>query len=350
MTPTRRPNWKPNWVRINAALSAALILLGLWLLNRTVGLNTIWDAMQQADGRYILLALGIMTLNGAIKAWRWGLLLVPQGKRPSLPHLFWAIWLGQYVNMVIPFLRLGELGRVYALNQQEPIGKARSLGTVVVEKTLDMLLLILTLALLIPFIILPEIITQSGLILALITAAAIGVLYLLAYRTEWFVRLLHALHSKLGRFLPGRIRHRLLPILIDGLEGVASLRNHRTTALLVFSSALSALTGIITPYILFLAFAMPYSLAQAALIDSALSITTTPPSTPGQLGVFEATVVFFLDLFGQTEPSVNISYALVFHMVVLLPKIVLGSIAAARTDWKWQREINQQPETPPTTP
>jgi hypothetical protein len=32
-----------------------------------------------------------------------------------------------------------------------------------------------------------------------------------------------------------------------------------------------------------------------------------------------------------------ISNSIVFHLVVILPQIILGGIAAARTDWSWRR-------------
>jgi len=35
--------------------------------------------------------------------------------------------------------------------------------------------------------------------------------------------------------------------------------------------------------------------------------------------------------------AVIFSYAVVFHFCTLLPKIALGSLAAAQTKWSWQR-------------
>ena len=70
--------------------------------------------------------------------------------------------LGQYVNLIVPFFRLGEVARIYALNRQASVPMAQSLGTLVVEKVLDLFILILTIAAILPFVVLPEFVGQPG--------------------------------------------------------------------------------------------------------------------------------------------------------------------------------------------
>jgi uncharacterized membrane protein YbhN (UPF0104 family) len=74
------------------------------------------------------------------------------------------------------------------------------------------------------------------------------------------------------------------------------------------------------------------------LHDSALSFMAAPPSTPGQIGIFEGTVTFVLAQLGETSAAVMVSFAIVYHLIVLTPKIIFGGIASLRTSWKWQRD------------
>ena len=62
--------------------------------------------------------------------------------------------LGFYVNIVLPFLRLGEIARAYALNYQTGMSKIQSISTLVVEKVLEAVFLGLTVVALIPFLVL----------------------------------------------------------------------------------------------------------------------------------------------------------------------------------------------------
>lgn len=314
-----------------------LILAGVWLLDATIGLTNIWDALLLANGRFLLLAFCVMVANGLAKAWRWGLLLAPTGKKLPYAPLFWATMLGQYVNMLLPLFRLGEIARAYAIDTQTNIGKIRALSTMVIEKTLDVIMLGLVLTIILPFVVLPDSFSRNWLIIAVLGTAVLVGLYLLAYQTDFVIRVF----VSMTRWLPDKIGNKLVPIIVNGLEGVSALRSRRISVLLIGSSAIIQLLAILTPFILFLAFALPLSLAEAALIDSALTFTSAPPSTPGQIGIFEGTVTLVLNQLGNFDGAIMISFAIVYHLIVLIPKILFGGIAALRTNWKWQQDDPQ---------
>jgi hypothetical protein len=186
---------------------------------------------------------------------------------------------------------------------------------------------------LLPILALPESMRSTGLTFLLIAGAVIVGLIVVAYQTNWVIAQLR----RLFQLLPQPVADRLTRLLIDGLEGLASLRSRPALGRLLVSSVLLVLLGLLTPFLLFRAFHIPLGLAEAAVVDSALSLTTSAPSTPGQLGIFEGTVVLVLFQFGQTNQAISVSFAVVYHLVVLLPKILLGGLAASRTNWRWQQ-------------
>jgi len=301
--------------------------LGLWYVTRDAGLSEIQAALSQANPLYILLGLLVIGVTMVAKAWRWQHLYHPRAEAPPLSDLFWALSLGQLVNAAVPFFRLGELARVYDLGQQTNSSKARALGTLVVEKVLDMLLLALLLFLLLPFLVIPAFVADSGLVLAILAALAFLLLFLVAYQTEIVVRLARAV---LQRF-PGPLRRRFTPLVVSGLEGLSALRNPMATLRLLLDSALIALLSVLTPLVLFPALNLPLNPAAAATIHIGLTVGTLPPSTPAKVGIFEFLVVFMLNRFFAIEDgAVALAYALVFHLVVVLPQLLLGGIALAR--------------------
>ncbi len=326
--PSRSRRYLP-W--LNLALLVLLLVVGIWYLGRKVSLSAVLDALQLARPLPILLGLAIMIFTLVVKTWRWGLMFASDEDRPSFAALFWSLTLGQYVNLIIPFLRLGEIARIYALQRQTAVPMAQSLGTLVLEKVLDLFMLVLTIALLLPFVILPAFVSQPGPLLWLVPIVALLGLYILAFQTAWITSLLMGLAAH----LPGRWGKRILQWVVYGLEGLSALRSPTTSLWLVASSALIALLSVLLPYVLFYAFDLPLFLVQAALLHVAVTIVTTPPSTPGKIGVFNGVVALALYSFGLTDDAVIISYSIVFHLVVVLPQIVLGSIAAVRTDWHW---------------
>ena len=85
-----------------------------------------------------LLAFCISNLSRAI---RWNMLLRTLGKQPRLINAFLTINLGYLANLGFP--RLGEIVRPAAMARYENIKVERVVGTVVVGRTLDVLMLLL---------------------------------------------------------------------------------------------------------------------------------------------------------------------------------------------------------------
>lgn len=329
---------------LNALVGIALISWGLWYIAREITFAQIAAAMSLANIPLILLALLVILSTQAAKAWRWQLLFHPQEEKLTFSAVFWAVMLGQFVNTAVSFLRLGELARVYALYQQTNISKIRALGTLVLEKTLELITLVVTLAVLIPFVIVPVFMTERGFTIGIAAAVAFFLLYLLAYQTEWVIRALR----RLLRLLPPALAARLLRWAVSGLEGLAALRSKRTLAQALGTSLLIGLLSVITPWLLFLALGLPYGLVEATLIHVVTTLAgAIPVPTPAKLGVFEAAVMFMLSQFGLDNTALAFSYAIIFHLLIVLPQVVFGAIAASRTNWQWRAQ-QLPPEAPLT--
>ncbi|MDX1686567.1 MAG: lysylphosphatidylglycerol synthase transmembrane domain-containing protein [Candidatus Promineifilaceae bacterium] len=312
------------WLRL--LLSLALSGLGLWFVTRDASLAEMRAAFGRADVGYVLLGLTIIAVTMMAKAWRWRLLYQPRDEAPSFSDLFWALSLGQLVNTAVPFFRLGEVARVYDLGQQAQSSKAQALGTLVVEKVLDLMMLALTMFLLVPFLVIPQFVTDSGIALAAVAVMAFVGLYLMAYRSDLVLRV----SRPVLRRLPGGLGERVEPIATAGLRGLAALRNRRATLALLLTSLLIAGLSVLTPLVLFPALDLSLGLASAAAIHVAVTAGTVPPSTPAKVGVFEFLVAFMLRFFGVENASVILAYTLLFHLVVVSPQILFGGIAAAR--------------------
>ncbi|MCA9971989.1 MAG: flippase-like domain-containing protein [Anaerolineales bacterium] len=344
----QRPSPPPSGKRrlfswLNALLGIALLAWGLWYLAREITFADIGRALAGARLAPILLALLIMTLTQAAKAWRWQQLFHPREPRMTLAGAFWAVMLGQFVNTAVSFLRLGELARVFALHQQTGISRMRALGTLVLEKTLELITLALTILLLLPFVVVPDFMANRGAGLGLVALLGGAALYLLAYQTDLVIRLV----AWPLRRLPAALADRLLRWSVAGLQGLSALRSPRALLWLLCSSAVIGLLSLLTPLLLFPALGLPFGLVEAALVHVVTTIASAlPVPTPARLGVFEAAVMFMLGQLGLADEALALSYAILFHVVVLLPIILFGATAAARTRWRWRATAATWPDAP----
>lgn len=330
IAPTAAPKWH-TWL----SLTLTLLLLGVggWYLSRQISLADVAQAVRQAQPGYIALAVLVFVLTNFAKTKRWQALYA--NETPAFMPLFWALNLGQYINLVVPFVRLGEVARIYAVerNSPRPVGKMRSLGTLVVEKSLDLLIIALTLVVLLPFVVLPTAVVSRGVQLVTAVALALLCLFLLSRNATSLSRLITAL-------FPSPLAQRLNRWLTAGLDGLTALHSRQAVLSLLGWCALIGLLSILTPYFLFRAFAMPFGLVEAILLHLGATAVAVPASTPGKIGVIEGAVLFILSQLGSHDPALNLSYALLFHLVIVVPQILLGLLALVDSG-KWTVDSGQ---------
>ncbi len=133
------------------------------------------------------------------------------------------------------------------MNQESGANAGRTLGTLVVEKTLELIFFGLTIVLVLPFVILPDYVGQPGPLLLILPLIILAVLYLLAFQTEWVIRLWRRVISP----FPARLQGWLLKLAVTGLEGLAALRDRRLSLLLLLLSLVIASLSVALPYVLF---------------------------------------------------------------------------------------------------
>lgn len=94
-----------------------------------------------ADKGWLLLMALIAMVSHLLRAERWRMLLEPSGYRGKLSYSFLSLMVGYLVNLVIP--RGGEVSRCYNLYKLEDTPVDTSFGTVVVERIVDLVCLLI---------------------------------------------------------------------------------------------------------------------------------------------------------------------------------------------------------------
>lgn len=308
-----------DWFKWGVGAAVFALLTWYFVRQTPFSADSLRLAFRSADWTWVGLGLLTITLTNTLKAWRWQLLFQPAEHRPTFAHAFWAIHLNQFANLVI-FGRVGEIARAYTMRRYA----AQAVGTIVVEKSLEMIFSGLLVLLLLPFVVLPREIRESSVTLLLVGGGFLLLLVLIALRSAGLVQLI----ERLGTRLPSKIGRKIIPLLRNGLQGLQALRSHHTLSQQLALSCLITFCYIVTPALLFRAVDLPFSLFNAALVHIWVSLVTIPPSTPGKMGVFEWATVTLLQQRGvSADSSLLLSYAVLLHLVVILPPLLLGGLA-----------------------
>jgi len=268
-----------------------------------------------------------------LRSIRWRVLLRPalraeHMEAPSTRRLFEVLVVGLTVNNVLP-ARLGELARAYLLWHRERIEPGATIATIVLERVLDGLTLLVfagLAALVVPF---PaELQRAAWLTAGVFLAATAGLVVFLAWPTPFV-----ALAMRVFRLLPERFAHLGERLVLTFVDGLAVLRDGRSLAA-VLALSLSAWLAEATMYfVIMLGFPFPARPEAALLGAAAANIGTMIPSSPGYVGTFDLPLQLVLTgVFGVSIAEAT-SYTLVLHAALVLPVVLLGAFFIWQ-DWR----------------
>lgn len=125
----------------------AVGILLLWFAFRNVNFTKLGAELKEANYYWLLLSIIFGIFAFVSRARRWVLLVNPLGFNPSTRNAFYALLTGYLANLALP--RIGEITRCVALGKKEKIPVDQLIGTVVVERTIDFLSLLLIMIILI---------------------------------------------------------------------------------------------------------------------------------------------------------------------------------------------------------
>ena len=287
---------------------------------RGVALDDAVDALRDSDLLWLAPTLPLFALAIALRALRWWSLFAP-AQRPSLRAVTYALLIGYFFNNILP-ARAGEAARVIALHRRAATPKAETVGTVVVERLFDVLALLIVLFASYPW--LPEVswLRAAAIFGAVVVAVLLALVFLIVRYDE---RAVHWLLSPLRRIRRAGVPERLEAAAVNATRGLVALRSPRIALrgmLLTIASwaTLGASYAILTN-----AFSLDLPLVAGMLVTVAINLSLVLPSSPAALGVFEAATVVALRAFDVPHAEA-LSYALVLHLLNLVPFLVIGAV------------------------
>jgi len=308
---------------IRAAIGAAISIVALFLVLRGVDVGRTADVLGRANPGWIVLGAVFLSMDLALRALRWQRLLRPIASvryRSMLGYLL----VGYLANNVLP-ARLGELVRSHYLGDREGISRASALGTVVVERIVDLVAVvgIASVSLLV--------LSVRGVVAsAVLVGAAVAGLFLLALAL-----------GIVAHRLPGADRARAaverwpqVRELASRLQGgLAVAGRPRTLAEALGVSAVAWTVAILAWAAVGQSIGVELSMAQAALLASGVALASAVPAGPSNLGTFELAAVQIGKAIGVPADSA-FALGLIVHAAILVTTSVGGGVAVARLGWE----------------
>lgn len=302
----------------------------LFFATRGTDWRQVRAVLAAADPAWVAAGLIASGATLVIRAQRWVRLLRPVGDVPVGAALS-ATAIGFASGVVLP-LRLGELVRPALLARRTGLGLGAALSSVVVERLLDVLVIVLCFLALSVVYPLPVAVRAGARALAVVATGGFAVLVLAQRRRPAAERWLRALLRRAPERLAAPLR-RAAAGLLDGCKALADARTLGVVCL--FSAYLWAVTGLI-----YLCAIRALDLPVPALSGALASVVIVAafvflPQAPGLIGTWQAGCVVALGLFGAPR-DLAVGYAFLTWLLAMLVQVGLGGFFLMREGLSWR--------------
>ncbi|MBP3773816.1 MAG: flippase-like domain-containing protein [Bacteroidaceae bacterium] len=305
---------------LEIGLSFLLAAIILWWIYRDFPFSSVGHVLRHdIDWGWMLLSLLFGIFPQVLRGIRWRQALEPLGERPRYRHCISAVYMSFAASLVIP--RIGEISRCATLHKTDGTPFSTALGTVVTERIIDSLLVLLIIGITFLFEI-PAFyrffqsiglnadsffstFSITGIIITIACACAViaGGLYL-AHR----LRTAHGIKDTLARFG----------------KGVASVRHVRSLPLYLLNTVLIWVCYFLHFYLAFYAFDFTSALGvHAGLLAFCMITLAVLVPTPNGAGPWHFAVKVVLLQFGVGMENA-ILFALIAHALQTLLVVLLG--------------------------
>jgi uncharacterized protein (TIRG00374 family) len=294
----------------------------LWLTTRSLTreeINKVSDLVLHANLIYLLPCIGVLILSHYIRALRWKMLMDPLGIPTKIKNVFLSVLVGYFFNLVFP--RLGEVMKCSLMGKYEKMPVDKLIGTMVAERMIDLICLVVVIVLTIVFQIdkvgsyakelLDNLLGKAN--NALVFTLLLGVFFIMLAilynrfkHSQWFIK----------------IKHFFLGIK-QGLFTIRSIKNKGLfffhTFLIWFLYLLSIRVGL-------------YSMSEVEHLSWVPSLTILTfgsfamIATQGGIGAYQLAIQKTLTLYGINEVS-GLAFGWLLWSVQTIMLLVTGPIA-----------------------
>lgn len=312
---------------VSAIKYLLLLVLGIAMMIlafRGQDWNKLLTDLRKAEYTWVAASLVACFLAHIVRAYRWRMMIRPLGHgTPSMLNTCYAVIIGYMANVAFP--RMGEVSRCGVINKTNNIPLVKLIGTVIVERLVDLLMLTIVLALgiLLQFDLLSNFLYENVLIklngsagnltilifAVIILVFSIGLFYLIMKKKKW------------------GIKQKLFNLFMDMKSGILSVKGMENKTSFVMSSVLIWFLYGLSTYLCFFALDATSGLdalaALSALVFSSLGMIVP---VQGGIGAFHYMVSEGLLVY-HIPKSEGLAYALLIHSSQTLLILFTGAIS-----------------------
>lgn len=275
--------------------------------------------MENVDWRWVVVAMTFDVISYGFQALRWKFLLIPFG-RVRLTRTIRAVFAGLFANLVFP-LRPGEVLRSFVISSQENITIGRVLGSVGVERLIDLVIATAGLGVVSLFVELPTRFKRAADILGVVTLVIVAIIVALIFYLEF----------KLGKDneLPGGRAH-MPGKVMRALSGLHAMGTAPSFYPAVLASIAMPGFQVLALWALIRSYPLPLSFTASVVALLIINIGVSLPNAPANVGSYQFFCVLGVSIFGVDKTTAT-GFSFFAWFALTVPFIFLGFAALVRS-------------------
>ncbi len=291
-------------------------------------LQKIKDDFWNVNPFWIIAALLAFTLSNVSRAMRWNLTLAPLGYQPKLYNSIISVFITYFVNLFIP--RMGEVARAAALNRAEKVPVEIAMGTIVLGRIMDviMLLLFIGIAFLLEYETLWNWLNENmetdkeggglfsnPIVLAILGLGMLGLIIFFAFKKK---------------IIQTTIYKKFVAIVLGFWEGLLSVRKLASPGQFIFHTVFIWAMYFLMNYLFFFSFEPTADLSPVvALMVFVFGAFGIVIPSPGGMGTYHWLVIAALGIYGVNQYDAFSFANIAFFSIQIFCNIAFGLISVA---------------------
>lgn len=307
----------------------SLGILLLWLCFRKIEFSQVIIYVKTAKYSWMLLSLVCLAISLFFRALRWNILIESLGYKTRVSTTYESVLIAYFANTVFP--RLGEVTRCGTLTKKENIPFDKSLGTVISERVLDLVVLfaMALLVILFQWNLLGSLITSwlNPLIEKIVNNAVLGTLIIVA-AIALFAAIIFIFKKKKHLLSQNRLYQKIASMWNGFVDGIKSIFTMKKKGLFIIYTLLIWGFYVVMTWLPF------YMLPETSHLGLTEAITLLGLATlgvvapvPGGMGVYHFIGILLLNGFYGISESAAVSFVTINHTSQMIFYLVTGVVA-----------------------
>ena len=309
----------------------SLGILLLWLCFRKIEFSQVVIYVKTAKYSWMLLSLVCLAISLFFRALRWNILIESLGYKTRVSTTYESVLIAYFANTVFP--RLGEVTRCGTLTKKENIPFDKSLGTVISERVLDLVVLfaMALLVILFQWNLLGSLITSwlNPLIEKIVNNAVLGTLIIVA-AIALFAAIIFIFKKKKHLLSQNRLYQKIASMWNGFVDGIKSIFTMEKKGLFIIYTLLIWGFYVVMTWLPF--YMLPETshlgLTEAVTLLGLATLGVVAP-VPGGMGVYHFIGILLLNGFYGISESAAVSFVTINHTTQMIFYLVTGVISYA---------------------